>query len=42
MKSFAKIEAFSFVFAGLDPAIPIGRALSLDHRDGRDKPGHDG
>ena len=30
------------VIAGLDPAIPINRALCLDNRDGRVKPGHDG
>jgi hypothetical protein len=30
------------VIAGLDPAIPIRRALCLDNRDRRVKPGHDG
>src|SRR5258707_1547938 len=29
------------VIAGLVPAISIRRALCLDYRDGRDKPGHD-
>jgi len=29
------------VIAGLDPAIPHGKALCVSERDGRDMPGHD-
>jgi hypothetical protein len=29
------------VIAGLVPAIPINIARCFQHRDGRDKPGHD-
>ncbi|HZB63043.1 MAG TPA: hypothetical protein VE423_10275, partial [Microvirga sp.] len=31
-----------FVMPGLVPGIPILRAQRFSHRDGRDKPGHDG
>jgi hypothetical protein len=30
-----------FVIAGLDPAIPLRKAMCVPYRDGRDKPGHD-
>jgi hypothetical protein len=30
------------VMPGLDPGIPLERAMFVPKRDGRDKPGHDG